>query len=54
MSHELRNPLNLIQLNAELLGRLPQTRDIPAVQRAAGIIRRTVTSQAKIIDDLAR
>ncbi len=52
MSHELRNPLNLIQLNAELLSKLPETRDIPAVQRAAGIIRRTVTSQAKIIDDL--
>src|SRR5207237_5756607 len=52
MSHELKNPLNLIQLNADLLARLPEARDLPSVQRAAGIIRRTVVSQAQIIDDL--
>jgi two-component system CheB/CheR fusion protein len=52
MSHELKNPLNLIQLNADLLVRLPEARDLPAVQRAAAIIRRTVVSQAQIIDDL--
>ncbi|HEV7914601.1 MAG TPA: PAS domain-containing protein, partial [Albitalea sp.] len=52
MSHELKNPLNLIQLNAELLARLPEARGLPAVQRAAAIIRRTVVSQAQIIDDL--
>jgi len=52
MSHELKNPLNLIQLNADLLVRLPEARGMPAVQRAATIIRRTVMSQAQIIDDL--
>ena len=52
MSHELKNPLNLIQLNADLLARLPEARELPAVQRAAAIIRRTVVSQAQIIDDL--
>jgi two-component system CheB/CheR fusion protein len=52
MSHELKNPLNLIQLNADLLTRLPEARALPAVQRAAAMIRRTVFSQAQIIDDL--
>lgn len=52
MSHELKHPLNLIQINAELLSRLPEVRDAPAVARAADVIRRTVVSQAKIIDDL--
>jgi two-component system, chemotaxis family, CheB/CheR fusion protein len=52
MSHELKNPLNLIQLNADLLARMPESRDIEAVQRVAALIRRTVASQAQIIDDL--
>ncbi|HEY0877492.1 MAG TPA: CheR family methyltransferase [Zeimonas sp.] len=52
MSHELKNPLNLIQLNAELLARLPEARRIPAVARAAATIRQSVLGQAQIIDDL--
>jgi two-component system CheB/CheR fusion protein len=52
MSHELKHPLNLIHVNAELLSRMPQVRDSPNVARAADVIRRTVLSQAKIIDDL--
>ena len=52
MSHELKNPLNLILLNAELLARIPEARTVPSVVRAAEIIRKTVRSQAKIIDDL--
>ncbi|MEO8249118.1 MAG: PAS domain-containing protein, partial [Burkholderiales bacterium] len=52
MSHELKHPLNLIHVNAELLSRLPQVRNVPAVAQAAEVIRRTVLSQAKIIDDL--
>ncbi|HET9642464.1 MAG TPA: CheR family methyltransferase [Burkholderiaceae bacterium] len=52
LSHELKNPLNLIQLNAEMLTRLPEARELPAVQRAAATIRRTVLGQAQIIDDL--
>jgi len=52
MSHELKHPLNLIHVNAELLARLPEVRAAPAVARSADVIRRTVLSQAKIIDDL--
>jgi two-component system CheB/CheR fusion protein len=52
MSHELKNPLNLIQLNAELLMRMPEVRDLPAVVRSAQTIRKSVLSQAQIIDDL--
>lgn len=52
VSHELKNPLNLIQLNAELLSRLPEARRIGAVARAASAIRQAVLSQAQIIDDL--
>jgi two-component system CheB/CheR fusion protein len=52
MSHELKHPLNLILVNADLLVRMPEVRDAPAVARAAGIIRRTVLGQAQIIDDL--
>ncbi|AKJ27711.1 chemotaxis protein CheB [Caldimonas brevitalea] len=52
MSHELKNPLNLIQMNAELLTRLPEARAVPSVVQAAETIHRTVLSQAQIIDDL--
>lgn len=52
MSHELKQPLNLIHINAELMARLPEVRQAPAVARAADIIRRAVLSQSKIIDDL--
>ncbi|MFN3581251.1 MAG: CheR family methyltransferase, partial [Pseudomonas sp.] len=52
MSHELKHPLNLIQLNAELLGRLPLTQRTPAVAKAVKTINEAVSSQAQIIDDL--
>ena len=52
VSHELKNPLNLIHLNAELLARLPEAKALPSVVRAAETIRKTVMSQARIIDDL--
>jgi two-component system, chemotaxis family, CheB/CheR fusion protein len=52
MSHELRHPLNLISLNAELLSRLPEIARSPVTAHAAGIIRGAVVSQAKIIGDL--
>jgi two-component system CheB/CheR fusion protein len=52
MSHELKHPLNLIQVHAELLMRLPELRGIHSVLRAAESIRGAVRSQAKIIDDL--
>lgn len=52
MSHELRHPLNIIYINAELLGRLPEVRQSPPALRSATIIRESVTAQAKIIEDL--
>jgi two-component system, chemotaxis family, CheB/CheR fusion protein len=52
MSHELRHPLNLIHINAELLTRMPDIVQSPLSMRAARIIRDAVISQAKIIDDL--
>jgi len=52
MSHELKQPLNLIQMNAELLMRLPLTAGNPSVQRLGDAIRRAVSSQSRIINDL--
>ncbi|MEJ8852779.1 ATP-binding protein, partial [Variovorax rhizosphaerae] len=52
MSHELKNPLNLILVSAELIGRSPEVQDSPRLSRAADAIRRTVHAQAQIIDDL--
>lgn len=52
MSHELRHPLNMIHINVELLSRMPELRQSPSFMRAASIIRSSVMSQAKIIDDL--
>lgn len=52
MSHELKNPLNLIHLNAEFLTLTPEVRAVPSAARAAEMIRRSVIGQAQIIDDL--
>jgi two-component system CheB/CheR fusion protein len=52
MSHELKHPLNLIHLNAELLSRLPATLSNPLVSKAVETIRSSAVSQAKIINDL--
>lgn len=52
LSHELKHPLNLIQMNAEFLTRLPEAAAVPAVERAAQIIKRTVLNQTQIINDL--
>ncbi|MGI4861033.1 MAG: CheR family methyltransferase [Janthinobacterium lividum] len=52
LSHELKNPLNLIHVKAEMLSRAPDARDLPVVQEASDAIRRSVAAQAKIIDDL--
>jgi two-component system CheB/CheR fusion protein len=52
MSHELKHPLNLIQLNAQVLRRLPGIKSIPAAFKAAAVIGDAVNSQARIIDDL--
>ena len=52
MSHELKHPLNLIQVNTELLLSHPEVRVLPEVARAGETIRSAVVSQTKIIDDL--
>lgn len=52
MSHELKHPLNLIQVSAELLAHLPELRGVSLAQRASDNIRSAVRSQAKLIDDL--
>ncbi|WP_397453683.1 CheR family methyltransferase [Pseudomonas sp. NA-150] len=52
MSHELKHPLNLIQLNAEMLRRLPITRTSSSAAKAVSTICDAVNSQARIIDDL--
>lgn len=52
MSHELRHPLNLIHINAELLARLPEVRNSPLGSKATTVIQNSVVGQAKIIDDL--
>jgi len=52
VSHELKNPLNLIALNADLLQRLPETRNLPSVVHIAEVVRTTVNNQAQIINEL--
>jgi two-component system CheB/CheR fusion protein len=52
LSHELKNPLNLIHVKADMLERAPSTQGLPVVHDAADAIRRSVVSLAKIIDDL--
>ena len=52
MSHELKHPLNLISVNAQLLSRLPLAQSGGMTGQALAGIAQAVTSQAKIIDDL--
>ncbi|MGV8805512.1 MAG: chemotaxis protein CheB [Polaromonas sp.] len=52
MSHELKHPLNLIQVNTELLVKQPAVRALPEVARAGTVIQQAIVSQTQIIDDL--
>ncbi|MGQ2966489.1 PAS domain-containing protein, partial [Methylophilus sp.] len=52
LSHELKQPLNLINMNAEMLKRVPEVRDLPKVLSAADSIRSAALSQATLINDL--
>lgn len=52
MSHELKHPLNLIQLNAEILRRQSVVNSTRVASKAVAVICEAVASQARIIDDL--
>lgn len=52
MSHELKNPLNLISVSAEVLGRVPEVRGSTVALQSVASIRRAVRGQTKIINDL--
>jgi two-component system CheB/CheR fusion protein len=52
MSHELRHPLNLIQLNVDILSRTPGMVTSAVGRKAVETVRRSVRNQSKIIDDL--
>ncbi|MCQ4313609.1 PAS domain S-box protein [Pseudomonas stutzeri] len=52
LSHELKHPLNLIQLNTDLVARSQATKHFPALRKATQSIQNAVRSQSRIIDDL--
>lgn len=52
LSHELKQPLNLINMNAEMLKRNPEVRGLPKVLKAAETIRGAAITQATLINDL--
>jgi two-component system CheB/CheR fusion protein len=52
MSHELKNPLSVIQMNTQLLTRLPGLADDRRIERIARAMQSAVTSQGQIINDL--
>ncbi|MGH9419195.1 MAG: PAS domain-containing protein, partial [Thermoanaerobaculia bacterium] len=52
ISHELKNPLNLISVNADLLARQPEMRSSSQTGTALEMIRHAIRGQSKIIDDL--
>ena len=52
LSHELKHPLNLIQLNTDLIGRSQAAKNAPNLRKATLAIQNAVRSQSRIIDDL--
>jgi len=52
LSHELRNPLNLIMMQSEIMRRAPDTKRSPTIARAVDIIHQTVKMKARLVDDL--
>lgn len=52
LSHELKHPLNLIQLNTDLIARSQVAKNSPNLRKAAQSIQNAVRSQSRIIDDL--
>lgn len=52
LSHELRNPLNVILGYSELLLRMPEIADSPSLRKMADALRRNARSQSQLINDL--
>ncbi|WP_065066053.1 chemotaxis protein CheB [Paraburkholderia tropica] len=52
MSHELKQPLNLISLAGQLISAQPETSSSAILTRAATMVRDSVKSQTQLIDDL--
>lgn len=52
MSHELRNPLNVILGYAELLLRMEEIKTSPGLHRMADAVKRNAVAQSKLIRDL--
>ena len=52
LSHELKHPLNLIQLNTDLVARSQVAKNSPSLRKATQAIQNAVRSQSRIIDDL--
>jgi len=52
LSHELKNPLNLIHVKAEILARMPEAQHVSRIQQIADAIQKSVMAQAQIIDDV--
>lgn len=52
MSHELRNPLNVIVGYSELLVRLKEIADSPGILKMTEAIRRNAKTQAKLVQDV--
>jgi signal transduction histidine kinase len=52
LSHELRNPLNVIVGYSEILSRNPEAQQLPLVRQAAEVIRRNAMTQAQLVSDL--
>ena len=52
LSHELRNPLNVILGYSELLLRMPEIEDSPRLVKMGEALRRNAQSQSQLINDL--
>jgi two-component system CheB/CheR fusion protein len=52
LSHELKQPLSLIQLASETLQRLPESGDSDTLARSAATIKDAIETQVRMIDDV--